>query len=156
MTNPLAPGNALQTPNLGLVRVPDDADSWGDEYRAALDALDAHPGVATVVALPETPWVGQIVFHEDGWIGWNGTEWEALAKGQAEPEPESLVNRFAYQEVASESVPLYVGSAPAGSLESDPVWSLRRLAYGLGPSGEPVLTGVTTAVGSWTNREAVL
>lgn len=53
------------TPKLGLPKPYDDDDAWGDDYRAAMDVLDAHPGIRAVTSVTQvaTPFDGQLVYE---------------------------------------------------------------------------------------------
>jgi hypothetical protein len=61
----------MATPNLGLEKPADNDITWGDDYRAAMDTLDANPGTAQVadeaarVALEAASWEGRLVYQKD-------------------------------------------------------------------------------------------
>ena len=59
-------GPTPTTPRLGLPKPIDDATTWGDDYRRAMDALDAHPGVLMVLdgTVPAVPYDGQIIVEQ--------------------------------------------------------------------------------------------
>lgn len=71
---------AGSTDRLGLSKPDDGSTNWGDDYRAAMDAIDAHPGVRVIWTLNEItdPWVGQVVFEASTaklWA-WSGVLWK--------------------------------------------------------------------------------
>lgn len=63
MSPPVPP--AVATPNLRLPKPHDDADAWGDDYRLAMDYLDAHPGIAIFNdgSRPSTPYADQVILE---------------------------------------------------------------------------------------------
>lgn len=151
MTSPYAPGSLVETPLLHLARIPDDADSWGDEYRATLDVLDAHPGVAPVTALPTDPWIGQVVYYQGGWQGWTGMAWRPLVLGTG-----TDVDRlYDWQTLDGEQVVRYIGVAPVGSADTAAIWRIQRFNYVSGTDGA-ILMSSMVATGAWTSRVSLL
>lgn len=58
------------TPNLGLSKPADNDIDWGDEYRGAMDILDANPGIkvvadTTALGALTGNWLGRLVYQAD-------------------------------------------------------------------------------------------
>lgn len=70
------------TPRLGLAKPDDETEEWGDDYRAAMDILDAHPGIKVVDSVEEieVPYEGQMAFERDSgrYLGFTSTGWDEV------------------------------------------------------------------------------
>ena len=79
------------------------------------------------------------------------TEQTAKAIQRGAPDQE---RRFEWQVVGADDKPLYIGTAPADALTSDPVWAIERYTFGGGQAGEkPTL--IQTRTGAWDDREVL-
>jgi len=71
---------------------------------------------------------------------------KAIQRGTPDQE-----RRFEWQVVGTEDKPLYIGTAPADALTSDPVWAIERYTFGGGQTGDkPSL--IQTRTGAWDDR----
>lgn len=60
---------------------------------------------------------------------------------------------YEFGNINGESKPVYIGQAPPGSLETDPVWTVQKYAWAASPVGAGTsLGGVKTRTGSWAGR----
>lgn len=79
------------TPNLSLSRPLDDSDNWGDDYREAMEILDAHPGslICTSTTHPSTPFDGQCIFETDtkNVLVWANGIWDEFVLLSELPDP---------------------------------------------------------------------
>lgn len=85
------------TPRLGLAKPLDDDEDWGDDYRAAMDTLDEHPGALVATSdlqRPVVPFDGQLISRPDlGAVEQYraaSSSWGAIAGGSAVAERDGL------------------------------------------------------------------
>jgi hypothetical protein len=86
-----------------------------------------------------------------------------LAPVQIDPTTGSLTtagqltdSRYEWQLSGTTSVPLYIGTAPAGTDPAAPGWRIEKYTFITGPGGDPVPTVILAAVGAWTDRATLL
>lgn len=125
---------AGSTDRLGLSKPDDGSGDWGDDYRAAMDAIDAHPGIRVVWGRGEItdPWVGQTIFEASTatLVSWSGIEWKE-AVGQP-PAPANLSYRHVQGSPSSVwHIAHNLGYFPGGILVKDSAGDIHegRVSY---------------------------
>lgn len=73
--------------------------------------------------------------------------------GQLDSSVESSL--YEWQALGTTNYPLYIGTAPAGTLAGSPTWKIQRFTYVAGPAGDYVISSISTAIGSWANRASL-
>jgi hypothetical protein len=86
-----APPPVPTTPNLGLPKPLNDADNWGDDYRRAMDYLDAHPGIAIYDdgQRPASPYADQVILERQSHrlLQYSNGQWVSLTADSSVPGP---------------------------------------------------------------------